>query len=360
MKQRTNVNSPLTFQQRYLISPEAARRGLRILTAFQVLAWAGIFYRFLKLDRNQQNEFALPAVLVALVCLFVIGATTLHIAGQLKSNAIGGAMAVYVKLLMICHMLGVGTLYGLTTNPESDLYILAALCSPYGYVFLSRRDQLYMLVLMLMTTFVGGTLAYYLQNFELSPSTSPYRVVTFTSFLFNICLRCFAVVIATVPAGYIVDLTKKTFPLAGYQDALLRAAPEMYFVKNADFEFEFVSEEFAKWIGAQNSDEVIGTKDEQYFPESLVAKYREDDRKVLKGIGTSRVEGEEDNLKLSDPPTTRPRRCNFTKVPVVGSDGKVRGILGIVRDVTRENKKRQTLIRWFVHDFPKPLDAIYR
>ena len=89
---------------------------------------------------------------------------------------------------------------------------------------------------------------------------------------------------------------------------------------------------------ASDPRELIGTCDYDYVAKDLADKYRSDDRQVLEGV-RSLVNIEERNQDAAG--TTR--WVLTTKVPIVGLDGTVSGLVGIGRDITERKGTEEAL-----------------
>jgi len=93
----------------------------------------------------------------------------------------------------------------------------------------------------------------------------------------------------------------------------------------------------ARIMGREFPDELLGKRDEDFYPEHASAEYQADEEKVFSGA----------SLINKDEPHTDPqgRRLEIltTKVPLRDSAGKIIGLIGIGRDITDLKHKEQAL-----------------
>ena len=115
---------------------------------------------------------------------------------------------------------------------------------------------------------------------------------------------------------------------AGLLDALLTTTPYFIYFKDASRRFVRASVAFEELFKRPLS-EVIGLRDEDLFPPEVYEHTVKDDLQVIEGgepvidrLEGGEVEGEE-------------RWVSTTKLPWRGADGRVLGLLGMSRDITR-------------------------
>ncbi|MGA2477350.1 MAG: PAS domain S-box protein [Spirochaetia bacterium] len=119
---------------------------------------------------------------------------------------------------------------------------------------------------------------------------------------------------------------------------LINNLPDYIYLKDREGRFVLVNQAQARLAGASDPRELIGTCDYDYVAKDLADKYRSDDRQVLEGV-RSLVNIEERNQDAAG--TTR--WVLTTKVPIVGLDGKVSGLVGIGRDITERKGTEEAL-----------------
>ena len=115
--------------------------------------------------------------------------------------------------------------------------------------------------------------------------------------------------------------------------AMLRAVianmPDTIFVKDAESRFVLANLAAAKNVGANNSAELLGKTDFDFFPKEIAEVFFENERRVLDGCMTH-VNKEE---RITDASGTT-RYLLTTKVPLTDYTGKTNGLVGIGRNVT--------------------------
>jgi PAS domain S-box-containing protein len=108
------------------------------------------------------------------------------------------------------------------------------------------------------------------------------------------------------------------------------------FLKDCECRFIAVNQAFCTGLGHPRAA-ILGRDDFAFYPRGLAEKYRADDVRILRDGVT--LEVEEQNL-LGD----QLRTVRVVKAPVRGSDGAIRGLLGIFWDVT-ETRNLETQLR---------------
>jgi AraC-like DNA-binding protein len=101
-----------------------------------------------------------------------------------------------------------------------------------------------------------------------------------------------------------------------------------FFVKDVESRMIAANSAVLERLGVKSEQEIIGTFDQDYFPEAIAKGFRDDDQIVIRSGKplTNRMEAWYDELRQLDWFIT-------TKVPVFGQQGNVIGIMGVtVRD----------------------------
>jgi PAS domain S-box-containing protein len=144
--------------------------------------------------------------------------------------------------------------------------------------------------------------------------------------------------------------------------ALIQAIPDIVYFKDAERRNLIVNSAFERLVGLKR-EEIIGEKDEEFFPPDLAEQCRKSDDEVLrKGVAVRAEECVAD------------KRCGkrffeTIKVPVYDRQGKVAGLIGVSRDITERKlieeklKEREELFRSIVensHDGIAIIDENYR
>jgi len=140
-------------------------------------------------------------------------------------------------------------------------------------------------------------------------------------------------------AGQVSRVIERKWAEAALQDSeernrtLLANLPQHVFFKNSDLRFETVNALFAEALG-KKPEEVIGKTDYDLFPKELAEKYRTDDLRVMKNrlletlVEKHLAQGQE-------------RFVEVIKSPVIDSQGKVLGVLGLFTDITERKKAEE-------------------
>lgn len=119
--------------------------------------------------------------------------------------------------------------------------------------------------------------------------------------------------------------------------SMLKNTSDMVFLKNADLVYVAASMSFVKMVGKSAVSEIIGRTDLEIFEDkSLARKYVSDDHILL--------EKGEDLIDYIEPITDEDGKHRYgttSKYILHDIDGKVLGILGFTRDITRDYLARQ-------------------
>ncbi len=119
--------------------------------------------------------------------------------------------------------------------------------------------------------------------------------------------------------------------------ALLSTIPDFVYFKDTERRFVRASLPFAAMFD-RPLDEILGRRDEDLFPPEIAATTVPDDESVLRGESIiDRIEGGE--LETGE------RWVSTTKMPWRDADGRVRGLLGISRDITASKQRVDTMQR---------------
>lgn len=136
-------------------------------------------------------------------------------------------------------------------------------------------------------------------------------------------------------------------------EVLLNNSVDMIFLKDINLVCQAASMPFVKMVGKDKVEDVIGHTDREIFSDSnLASRYETDDRKIIS-------EGR-DLINFIEPITDidgHPRYGLTSKYLIWDENGKVLGILGITRDITKEYITRLHYQRELSYLFELPEDT---
>jgi PAS domain S-box-containing protein len=140
-----------------------------------------------------------------------------------------------------------------------------------------------------------------------------------------------------------VDLTlrKHTEEVLVYERNLLRALidnlPDLIYIKDTERRFLAANTAVASVMGAASPNDLLGKRDEDFYPELAAAEFRVDDEQVLRGAPL---------LNKEEPRTDHQGvtlQILTTKIPLRDRSGTITGLVGISRDITELKRKEQAL-----------------
>ena len=121
---------------------------------------------------------------------------------------------------------------------------------------------------------------------------------------------------------------------------VLDTIPIGVFWKSTDFTYLGCNNSFARLIGIESAESIVGKKDTELFDSDLAGSYNLTDREI---VTTGRPKlNYEDQLFL---PTGKVRILRKSKVPLTDKDGDIIGILGTYEDVTVQKNLREETYR---------------
>ena len=134
---------------------------------------------------------------------------------------------------------------------------------------------------------------------------------------------------------------------------ILDEATEMIFLKDVDLVYQAVSAPFVEMVGKSSAEEVVGHTDAEVYEDlNLCRRYEADERRLL---------FEQKNMRGYIEPITddhgQARYGSTSKYLLRDEKNQVIGILGIVKDVTREYRARQRYQQEFRYLFELPEDT---
>lgn len=121
---------------------------------------------------------------------------------------------------------------------------------------------------------------------------------------------------------------------------VLDTIPVGVFWKDKDLTFTGCNNSFARLIGVESPESVVGKKDDELFGSELALSYTDIDREIL-GTGIAKL-NYEDHLFL---PTGKVKILRKSKVPLTDNNGVIIGILGTYEDVTVQKHLREETFR---------------
>jgi PAS domain S-box-containing protein len=124
----------------------------------------------------------------------------------------------------------------------------------------------------------------------------------------------------------------------GLLRTLIDNMPDYIYVKDPESRFLTANVAHLEALGVESVGAVFGKTDFDFHPPELAKRYYQDEQEVMK---TRRpLIGREEPVKDK---SGRARWFLTTKVPVVGADGEVLGIVGIGRDITQRRRAEEAL-----------------
>ena len=117
---------------------------------------------------------------------------------------------------------------------------------------------------------------------------------------------------------------------------LMDHLPDVIFVKDPAGRFLMANPALLKLYGATTADELIGKTDYDFVPAEVAAHFAQDDRQVM-ASATPLIDREESNVDTDG----HVLWLLTSKIPLCGPDGKIIGLVGIARNITRQKVAEQ-------------------
>ncbi len=117
---------------------------------------------------------------------------------------------------------------------------------------------------------------------------------------------------------------------------LMDHLPDVIFVKDPAGRFLAANPALLKLYGATTADELIGKTDYDFVPAAVAAHFAQDDRQVM-ASATPLIDREESNVDTDG----HVLWLLTSKIPLCGPDGKIIGLVGIARNITRQKVAEQ-------------------
>ena len=132
------------------------------------------------------------------------------------------------------------------------------------------------------------------------------------------------------------NLSKENVHLMQVLKQIFDHCPDSIFIKDTDKKFIAVNDAMIKLFGAKSEKDFIGKTDFDILPHEIAGKFDLVENKIL-----TTLESDVGEFKYAQGEDER--YIYFSKVPLVGKDGNVFGLLCITRNLTDDKKCRETL-----------------
>jgi two-component system sensor histidine kinase/response regulator len=136
--------------------------------------------------------------------------------------------------------------------------------------------------------------------------------------------------------------TISSHPGFGYERQLLRTlvdhVPDCMYAKDTESRFLIANQAVANIMGVRDPQDLIGKTDFDFYPPELANQYRRDEISILES-GQAIINREEKASISADL-----RWLLTTKVPLLDDLGKVVGLVGIGRDITKRKETERLLV----------------
>jgi len=113
---------------------------------------------------------------------------------------------------------------------------------------------------------------------------------------------------------------------------LLENLPDFIYFKDSEGRFQHISKRFCKFFG-RSMEDIIGKTDLELFPEEIAKQMHSEDLQVIK-TGIPLINKEENAAGVW---------VLTTKIPWFDKDGNIKGLFGILHDITERKKAEQKL-----------------
>jgi len=119
---------------------------------------------------------------------------------------------------------------------------------------------------------------------------------------------------------------------------LIDNLPDFVFVKDAQSRFVILNTACAQQLGASRPEEVLGKSDADFVSPELAAQYLADEQALMR---SGQVLHKEEPVQHK--PSGEMRWSFTTKVPLRDDTGKIMGLMGIARDITKRKQAEEAL-----------------
>lgn len=137
--------------------------------------------------------------------------------------------------------------------------------------------------------------------------------------------------------------------------SLINSLPLKIYAKDSDGKFIYANESYCQSLGLK-LEEIIGRDDYDIHPKDLADKYRKDDFRIMSNGITESIDEKWQTLDSDE------RWMRVVKAPLVGSDKRVVGTVGVFWDITARKlnelklAEERTLLRTLIDNLP---DYVY-
>ena len=121
--------------------------------------------------------------------------------------------------------------------------------------------------------------------------------------------------------------------------SLIDTLPDLIYIKDTEHRFIVANVALARHVGVETSDELLGKSDIDLLPFKFAGRYYEDERNVLEN-GEALLDRIEPGVELK---SGAKHWFLSSKIPYYDHQGKVEGIIGIGRDITRLEHELEAL-----------------
>ncbi len=118
---------------------------------------------------------------------------------------------------------------------------------------------------------------------------------------------------------------------------LIDAMPDRIYVKDTDSRF-LLANDMVAWVMGTTPEEAIGKRDFDFYPQDLAERYYADEQALL-ASGQALIDREEPGVDLAG----NVHWVSTTKVPFRDEQGKIKGFVGIGRDITVRKEMEHVL-----------------
>jgi two-component system, cell cycle sensor histidine kinase and response regulator CckA len=132
---------------------------------------------------------------------------------------------------------------------------------------------------------------------------------------------------------------------------LMDSIPDAIYFKDSELRFVACNAALVRLLGAGDQEAVVGRTDLDFFPARAAGAFARDDLRVLAG---ETIVGKTEDVPV---PGRGRLRCSTTKVPVRDGSGRIVGLAGITRDITKDVEAEAQIrsLARFPMDNPTPV-----